>query len=250
MNIKSSRHFTTLKAFQEILKSGKIKSRALLVSEALKQRPDWEVIRRDPDVIAKVLPGYMKDQYSFLRRQPIVWFSRQENWEGQAGEQTENKSGDWSDEANYSLPPKRLSQMETYRQGGGLIRLGLAEEKLLDWKSLLLTVYPPSYIVKAYLFDRLCLKGHNEQYVTGYVGEAVPLDQVDTVDMFLPDDESGDDGKGMWMPLSWPSDLPAKGFINLIQVISTQWSDMQNSRRTAPPGSAEGENVDVTTQKQ
>src|SRR6202171_559899 len=102
MNTELAWHYTTMSAFEQILKCGKIKSRALLISEKLQQRPDWQVIRRDPAALAAVLPEYMKDRHSFLRRRPIVWFSRQRDWEQQAGELTEVKDGNWS-EPDYSL---------------------------------------------------------------------------------------------------------------------------------------------------
>jgi len=199
MNTKIAWHYTTMSAFKKILKCGQIKSRALLVSERLQQLPDWDVIRRDPAALWAVLPEYMRDQYSFLRRRPIIWFSRQQHWEGQAGELTESKTAEWSHSE------KTLSMMQTYKQGGGLVRFGLAEEKLLGIEQLFFTEYSLGYAAKAILFDRLCLGGINKRYVMGFVGDALSLNQVDRVDMFFPDSLDGEDGKGIWLPFMVPN---------------------------------------------
>jgi hypothetical protein len=51
-------HYTTAKAFEKIQSSGVLKSRALLISEELRSRPDWETIEHDPKAILAALPPY------------------------------------------------------------------------------------------------------------------------------------------------------------------------------------------------
>jgi len=246
MNTEIAWHYTTMSTFEQILKCGKIKSRALLISEKLQQRPDWDVIRRDSAALAAVLPEYMKDKNSFLRRKPIVWFSRQRDWEQQAGELTEIKDGNWS-EPDYSLPPRQLSKMETYRQGGGLVRLGLAEEKLQEIERLYMTEYSLDYAAKAILVDRLCLGGINKKHVMGYLGESVPLDQADALDVFFPDDPDAEDGKGMWIPLPWPLELSLDRVLSFVESLQSHLREAQKGVRSGSSDTMKREDSNGTT---
>jgi hypothetical protein len=186
-------HYCTYDTFVKILHSGLLKSRALLISEALRQRPDWESIKLNPEA---ALPEYMKRKFSFLRHPPVLWFSRRQKWESQAGIYNETKDGNWSDNLDRS---GARSMEETFVSGGGLIRLGLREHKLLGWHDLMDAIKSP-------LLWRMLLhlSGCNgdEKFVMGRVGAALPLQEIDRIDTFVVTSAGG-----AWVPFLYPSSM-------------------------------------------
>jgi hypothetical protein len=78
-------HYTTAKAFDKIQSSGRLKSRALLISEELRSRPGWDLIKNDREAIMRALPPYATSILSELTYKPTIWFTSNEFWEPQAG---------------------------------------------------------------------------------------------------------------------------------------------------------------------
>jgi hypothetical protein len=179
-------HYCNRRAFDLILKSGRIKSRELLISEKLQQRPDWDDIRTGKKPLEEVLPSYMLGRVKFLSRRPIVNFSRQQHWERQAGEQTENKFADLSPTEWPAHDDTRLTMKQAHQHGGGLVRLGMSEDRLTPWgpELFLKAQYPLWQCAAEYVVDGWGLHSVNRRMVMAYVGDSLPLDKIERIDLW------------------------------------------------------------------
>src|SRR5205085_9003164 len=63
-------YYTTAKAFEKIQSSGRLKSRALLISKELRSRPDSDVIKNDRHAMIQVLPPYATSIRNSRTNQP------------------------------------------------------------------------------------------------------------------------------------------------------------------------------------
>jgi hypothetical protein len=178
-------HYTRTNAFQQILETGLLKSSHLLIMEEMKQRSDWPElkarIRHNPEA---ALPAHLTCEWGLFRQKPVVWFSRNQFWEEQAG--IFDKATTDGDIVQY-----KFSMMEYHERGNGLVRLGMQEEKLLDWHRLMIAAkFPLLAQIGLSLNDVQKQNRYDEKNVLGYVGASLPLRKIDRVDMFLPTPDS------------------------------------------------------------
>ena len=176
-----------------------------MIVEKLQARADWPAIearlkrstlQEAESIIGALLPEHMEfdSPLSFVRHKPILWFSRMQFWEPQAGIFNEVKG---------AAEPSELRMSETYRRGGGLVCLGLPEEKLLSWRVLMraaqYTWYVQSYLEQV---DRLIYRGYNEKYVMGLVAASLPLSKIEHIEMYVPrnDEQSRKFEDWGWLP--------------------------------------------------
>lgn len=178
-------HYGTMRQFRQIKASGLLKSRALLLSEELRKRPDWETLRRDRKALEAALPEYMTHEYAFLRHRPVIWFSRNSWWEPQSGISNEVKSG-----GEWAKDNSKLSMLESYRQGDGLVRLGMLQSKLLGWTAFqIFGGFPLRLFVLTHaveFFSGVC----DSKNVMGYVAASIPLSKIERIEKFDLDSES------------------------------------------------------------
>jgi hypothetical protein len=191
-------HYTTFNVLGQVLRSGLFKSRALLVSEALRQRPDWETIKANPEA---ALPKYMRHPHGFLRHKPILNFSRQQFWEAHAGVFNESKHGKWADEEELVV----RSMSDTFLYGGGLVRFGLRQQRLLGWNGLMRAAGFGLSLRVDLWFGGAIGSRYNSRFVMGLVAAALPLNEFDRVDTFVPflDHPEG----GQWIPFLYPRSI-------------------------------------------
>lgn len=190
-------HYTTYEAFQKILKSGALKSRALLIGEQLKSRPDWPQLKTQLEnascaeaesIYRSLLPDYMLHGTSFLRHKPIIWFSKQQYWENQAVILNETKGNEEPLEPSDVMTPLEYAayqQEQMCLRGGGLVRLGLFEERLLSWIPLMKAAEFDWKLRKQLVAtDTLEMDSYNQKFVMGLVADSIPLPQIDRIDEF------------------------------------------------------------------
>jgi hypothetical protein len=167
------------------LSSGLLKSRALLLAEELRARPDWETIRHDPKAIEAALPEDLRGRFSPLRHKPIVWFSLQQFFEGQARFWNETKppAGDAGRKQLFGVGELQLDIGEMYLKGEGLVRLGMPRYLLHSWRSLMIAADFGLLLRKALeLGDRYFDDDYNARFVMGFVGAALPLRMIERVE--------------------------------------------------------------------
>jgi hypothetical protein len=190
-------HYATMSCWKNILKCSLVKSRALLLSEALQQREDWQRIKTDPKALATVLPDYMRHPDSFLTHAPVLWFSRDNFWESQAGAMNEVKAEDDPD-----MRHGYISMREAYIRGGGLVRLAMPADSLLSWQELQVAAKFRMRTKLILAFGDWLMGGADRAQIMGFVGESLELKRIERVDVFLP---FADTLKGEWLPLMAPS---------------------------------------------
>jgi hypothetical protein len=203
MEEKHTWHYTTLKAFKEIWKSKLLKSRALLISEKLRaERDDWEILRRSPQALEAALPKYMLHERSFLRHRPILWFSRAQTWELQAGSFNETKfGGEWCEATKCG----ELPMAATYEQGGGLVRLGMPESKLLGWAALMFVAgFSWQEQATMHVMD-FFNQSDAVKNTMGIVAESLPLTRIERVEAVFPKIVNGQWVSVEWLPTLRPS---------------------------------------------
>src|SRR4051812_27199921 len=76
-------HYTSAEVYDKVKRDGCMKSSALLVSEKLRARPDWDEIKNDQQKLRELLPAGMRCDTS-IERYPIIWFSVNPVWEPRA----------------------------------------------------------------------------------------------------------------------------------------------------------------------
>ena len=180
-------HYTTAHAFEKIKSSGLLKSRALLISEELRSRPDWEQIKHDRNAIVAALPRHATSIFSELTYKPCVWFTDNEFWEPQAG-----YLGMGADRLKLgsaeSRQRKPLNMDEMYSQGGGLIRLAMPQSKLVH-QSRLDEVLGVPLILRIIAIARIGSDPRHRRSSTffGYVAPSLPLSEIARIESFVPE---------------------------------------------------------------
>jgi hypothetical protein len=188
-------HYTTAYNFHRIRQTGLLKSRALLLLEKLHKKHGINSIA-DGEAL---LPDYRyrNQKSSWLHHKPMIWFSLNQHWESQAGDMNPEKD---------SGRTEHLSMRQTYTQGAGLVRFGMAEDRLLNWERFMREAGIRSrYRITVGILDA-CLSGSYEsRNVMGVVAAAIPLTEMDAIETFRPDAASLTDAenpmiKGEWKP--------------------------------------------------
>jgi hypothetical protein len=184
-------HYTTGKAFKKIQSSGRLKSRALLISEELRSRPDWEIIKQDPKAILAALPPFATSILSELTYKPTMWFTSNAFWEPQAGhlgmgvDQVKLGLAEYQPSAQRKQP---LSMEEMREKGGGLVRLGMAQNKLVHQSQLDAAIGVPLILrLIAPIGADASAKNERSSTFFGYVGESLPLSRITRIEKFIAD---------------------------------------------------------------
>lgn len=164
-------HYTSGTVYDQVRRDGCLKSRALLLAEELKARPDWKEIKDDREKILAAIPLPYRNPCD-LYLAPVVWFSRRQHWDGQAAAVPE---------LQY-VGENAVALNEHTHQG--LFRFGMPASKLLGWYELKERYdYSPMWRLLWTLRNRTS-KDVRETWVLGYEGESLPLDEVERVETY------------------------------------------------------------------
>ncbi len=169
-------HFTTKDAARKIQRDGGLKARPVLVLEAIRrQHPEVRSLR-DAETRG-FLPAGTLQRNAELQGRPVVWFSKQQYWDHQAGV---------CHEAESKGHKGKLSMSGMAMHGNGLMRFGVAEDKLLGWYEILVLLGLSASDWFSVVLTDLDKQCYWQKNVRGVVTPFLPLAQIDAVEKFQP----------------------------------------------------------------
>ncbi len=139
-------HYTNNRDYPEIVRSGALKTRSTLIEEGRKSALDLCRLCK-----------------------PILWFSREQNWEPDAT---------WISNATG----KRLSMDELNTHAGPLYRFGVSDDKVLRWPELMTESAYPALLRMVIEWDDT--DGRIRENHCGIITPSLPLSEVDVVEVF------------------------------------------------------------------